>query len=405
MTEEVRLKGFSNRAPLDDVLGWIRAHVRPLGVERITFRSAEDRVLAQDVISRVNVPAFRRAAMDGFAVRTADLPGTLSIVGELTAAKQAEHALVPKTAVRVMTGARIPDGADAVVMVEHATTEGQQVGIAAAVPPGQHILRVGEDIADGEPVLTAGRWLKPQDLAMAVQAGALEFTVRRKPRVLIMPTGSELLKTGETPGASQIVESNTFMLEALARRDGAEPLLHPIVLDDRDAMKAVMRDSGADVLLVSGGSSVGREDFAPVVANEIGDVAFHGVALKPASSTGVGRIGNTWVILGPGYPVAAYVAWDLIVRPLIFRLLGTAERWPYRTTTARLAAPYAKRAGRTEIVRVEIQRNGDSLPTATVLPGGSAILSTLTRGSGFLCLPDAQGPLETGDNVEVHLFD
>ena len=406
MTEEVRLKGFSKRAPLDDVLAWIRSAVDPIGVERLPFRSAEGRVLAEDVVSKVNVPAFHRAAMDGFAVRSADVPGDLAIVGELTAAERAPRPLGDQEAMRVMTGARIPDGADSVVMVEHATVlEERRVQIDDPAPAGRHILRVGEDIAKDRPVLTAGRWIKPQDLAMAVQAGALELTVRRKPRVLIMPTGTELLKTGEIPNASQVVESNSFMLEALARRDGAEPILHPIVRDDRETMKAIMQDCRADVLVISGGSSVGREDFAPVVANEIGDVAFHGIALKPASSTGVGRIGQTWVVLGPGYPVAAYVAWDLVVRPLIFRLLGTPERWPYRTIRARLAAPYRKRGGRTEIARVEMRPAANDLPSVTVLPGGSAILSTLTRGAGFLYLADSQGPLQTDEEVDVHLFD
>ena len=162
-----------------------------------------------------------------------------------------------------------------------------------------------------------------------------------------------------------------------------------------------MADSRADVLVLSGGSSVGREDFTPVVANEIGQVAFHGIALKPASSTGLARIGSTWVILGPGYPVAAYAAWDLVVRPLLCALQGTSDRWPYKTVTARLSGPYPKREGRTEFVRVTLAEDG----VATVLPGGSAILSTLTRGDGFACLDDSQGPLQSGESIEVHLFD
>ncbi len=402
MTEEVRLKGFSRRAPLADFLSWIDAQVTPLGTERVPFRDAYDRILAQDVLSKVSVPSFRRAAMDGYAIRAHDVPGTLALRGELMAADSARAPVGPGEAMRVMTGARIPDGADAVVMVEHAKLDQERVDIASATTPGKHILRVGEDIEAGKPVLERGRRLRPQDLAMLVQAGALEVTVRRRPQVMILPTGTELLPTGERAEGSQVVESNSFMLQALARRDGAEAYLHPIAPDDREQMKAIMQSCRADVLVVSGGSSVGKEDLAPVVANEVGEVAIHGLALKPASSTGIGRIGNTIVVLGPGYPVAAYVAWDLVVRPVINRLLDTPDRWPYEVVTAVLDAPYPKRRGRIEVVRVVL--NDDEPPLATVLPGGSAILSTLTAGDGFLCLPEELGPLAAGDPVDVHLY-
>ncbi|MEL7370276.1 MAG: gephyrin-like molybdotransferase Glp, partial [Myxococcota bacterium] len=386
MTEEVRLKGFSRRAPLCEVLDWMRTAVAPLGVERVSFRDAVGRVLAEDVRARHNVPRFARAAMDGYAVRSADIPGTLTLQGELLAADRAERTVQSQDAIRIMTGGRIPEGADAVVMVEHATVENDRVRIDAPAPSGQHILRVGEDIADGQVVLPAGRWLRSADVAMLVQAGALEVTVRRRPRVTILPTGTELQPTGVPLIDNQVPESNSFMLEALAQRDGAEPILHPIVRDDMAAMRTAMVDSGADLLVLSGGSSVGREDFAPVVAHEIGQVAFHGIALKPGSSTGIGRIGSTWVVLGPGYPVAAFTAWELIVRPLVFALLGTADRWPYQTRRGQMAAPYKKRQGRTEIARVAI-KEGDP-PLITPLPGGSALLSTLTQADGFLRLDD-----------------
>ena len=406
MTEEVRLKGFSKRAPLKEVTAWMDQTIRPLGVERVPFRDAADRVIAEDIIASRSVPAFARAAMDGYAVRAASVPGALTVSAELTAADQADRALAEGQAIRIMTGAAIPDGADAVVMVEDTRIEGDRVEIGIATAAGRHILKVGEDILQGTTVLKAGRRLRPQDVAMLVQAGALEVAVRRKPRVVILPTGTELLSTGRTPAGSQVVESNSFMLEVLARRDGADPVLHPIVEDDMGRIAEVMTESRADVLVVTGGSSIGREDFAPVVANNVGEVAFHGIALKPGSSTGIGRVGATWVVLGPGYPVAAFVAWELVVAPLLARLLGTPRRWPYARTQARLAEGYRKKAGRTEFVRVTVEwpDGGIAQPVATVLPGGSAILSTLTAGDGFLLLDDEDGPLSAGDEVIVHLF-
>ncbi len=405
MTDEVRLKGFRQRTALSEVAQWIQARVEPLGVERVSFREAAGRVLAEDVVALQNVPRYPRAAMDGYAVRAADVPGTLRVREELTAAQRASDPLAPKEAIRIMTGARLPDGADAVVMIEHTKTEADRVVIEGSTEPGKHILRVGEDVEAGLTVLTTGRWLRSPDIALLVQVGVTEVVVRRRPTVVIVPTGSELLRVGQPVSGTQVVETNSFMLEQLARRDGAEPVLHPIVQDDLSVLTQVMTDCRADLLVVTGGSSIGREDFAPVVANDVGEVAFHGVAVKPGSSTGIGRIGKTWVVLGPGYPVAAYVAWDLIVRPMVLRLLGASDRWPYRSTVARMDEPYPKRAGRTEIVRVTLSATTEPTPRATALPGGAAILTTLTRADGFLCLPDGQGPLERGDEVNVFLFD
>lgn len=402
MTEEVRLKGFGRRAALGRVLEWIRDTVTPLGLERVPFRESLGRVLANDIRSTRDVPSFRRSAMDGYAVRTADLPGSLTVVGDLTAAEIADRPLAAEQAFRVMTGARIPDGADAVVMIEKTRVQGERIIIDDPSPVGKHILRVGEDIAVDQTVLARGRRLRPADIAMLVQAGVLEAVVRRRPRVLILPTGTELRETGRQATGSAVVESNSFMLAGLAERDGAQPILHPIVGDDPTLIRALMADAGADVIVVTGGSSVGKEDFAPVVANELGEVAFHGIALKPGSTTGLGRIGDTWVVLGPGYPVAAHVAWDLVARPLIAALLGTDARWPYRTETKKMAEPYPKREGRTEVVRVLVDPDGAHV---RVLPGGSAILSTLTEAYGFLCLPDEQGALQPGDPVVVNLFD
>ncbi|MEM7675194.1 MAG: gephyrin-like molybdotransferase Glp [Myxococcota bacterium] len=402
MTEEVRLKGFGRRAPYREVYDWLQTAVTPLGVERVSFREAVGRVLAQDVRARGDVPRFARAAMDGYAVRARDIPGALRLQGELMAADSSEHGVKAHHTLRIMTGARIPDDADAVVMVEHATVEGDIVRFDSPTPAGQHILRVGEDIADGQVILPAGRRLRPSDTAMLVQAGVFEVAVRRRPRIVILPTGTELQPVGVPLTANQVPETNSFMLEALAHRDGAEPVLHPIVHDDVDTLRRAMVSSGADILLLSGGSSVGSEDYAPVIANEVGQVAFHGIALKPGSSTGIGRIGSTWVVLGPGYPVAAFTAWELLVRPLIFALLGTADRWPYPKRKGRMAAAYKKRPGRTELARV-VLNDGDP-PLVTPLPGGSALLSTLTNADGFLLLDDDTGPLNVGDEVTVHVL-
>ncbi|MCK6549350.1 molybdopterin molybdotransferase MoeA [Myxococcota bacterium] len=405
MGADVRMKGFQKRASVADVQALVDARIGPLGLERVPFRSALGRVLAEDVVSPRDVPPHPRSAMDGYAVRAADCPGTLDVVAEVKAAEQLPFEVQPGQAVRIMTGARVPAGADAVVMVEDTKLDGARVAIASAPKPGQHVLDTGSDLGRGQVVLAKGRRLLAHDVAMLVSVGALEVAVQRRPRVRIIPTGTELVRAGVEPTGSQVVESNSFMLEALALRDGAEVMLHPIVPDDLGMIRRALSEPGADVIVSTGGSSVGVEDFLPVVVRELGELVIHGVDVRPASPTGVGFIGATAVVLAPGFPVASYVAWDLFVRPIVQRMGGVEPVLPYRITRARLAKDVKKPASRVEIQRVVLSRAGDGgLPLASGLPGGAAILSTLTRADGFVWLPAGTAELGAGTEVDVHLY-
>jgi molybdopterin molybdotransferase len=397
---DVRMKGFAKRSRVSEAHALIEQRVQQLGVERVPFSSAFDRVLAEDVLANRNVPEHPKSAMDGYAVRAADLPGTLEVIGEIKAAEQLGKVVGEKQAVRIMTGAKVPDGADTVVMAEDSRLEGDRVTIAIAPQAGQHILRTGEDLEAGKPVLTAGRRLRPQDVSMLVTVDALEVAVRRRPRVRIVPTGTELVRAGTRATGSEVVESNSFMLQGLAVRDGAEPILHPIVRDDPALLERALREPGADVIVMTGGSSVGKEDFGPVVMRRIGELPIHGVHAKPASPTGIGFLGSTAVVLAPGYPVASYVAWDLFVRPIVQRLLGVPMHWPYARTKARLAKPFKKPEEQTMIVRVVLGDDG----VATALPGGAALLSTITRAAGFVLAPEGVGEIAAGAEVDVHLY-
>lgn len=397
------MKGFGSRSRVAEGQGLLEARVGCLPPERVPFRRAHLRVLAEDVRSDRDVPAEAKSSMDGFAVRSSDLPGTLQITATIMAADRPDISVGPGHAVRIMTGARIPEGADTVVMVELANVQGDSVLIEKAQAAGTHVLARGEDFARDQVVVPKGRRLRPQDVSMLVSAGALEVAVTRRPRVLIVPTGNELVLAGE-PHAGKIVESNSYMLEGLAIRDGAEVSIHPIVRDRPEQLEEVLLGADADLVVVTGGSSVGQEDFGPSVVRKLGELAIHGIEVRPASPTGIGFVGSKVVVLAPGFPVASLVAWDLFARVAVQRMLGTEVRLPYRKVSAKLGAALKKPERRVELPRVTLELASE-LPIAHVMKGGAALLATSTLGAGFAWLPEGRSELAAGATVDVHLYD
>lgn len=397
---DVRMKGFARRSSVADVEALIAARITALGGERVPFSRALGRILAETLVADRDVPPHPKSAMDGYAVRAADLPGRLRVVAELMAADETTAALGPGEAVRTMTGARVVRGADTVVMVEHTRLDGDHLVVERVDPPGTHVLRQGEDLARGRPVLEAGRRVRPQDVAMMVTIGALEVQVRRRPRVRIVPTGNELVPVGAPAVGSAVVESNSYMLAALAERDGASVELHPIVRDDEALLARVLSEPGADLVVVTGGSSVGKQDLGPVVMRRIGELPIHGIHVRPASPSGVGFVtGGPAVLLAPGFPVASFVAWDLFGRAIVQRMLGLEPRLPYAVATGALAAHYTKPAERVDVARV-VLRGG----AIEVLPGGAALLSTTTQADGFVLFPAGAAAFAAGETHAVHVY-
>lgn len=406
--KDVRMRGFQDRAEVEAVVAVIDERVSRLPAETVELRHAAGRVLAADVTADVAVPGFDRAAMDGYALRGAETFGAgpynpldFSVVGQALPGQPFPGRVEAGQAVRIMTGAPIPDGADAVLQAEAAHEENGTLRVSEAVPPGRHVGRRGEDIAVGAIVLRAGRVLRPQDVAVLASIGASPVTVIREPRVAILVTGNELLPCGSRPEGYRIVDSNSVMLEALVRRDGGRPTVPPIVTDTRDAVRAALTESDADLLLVSGGSSVGQEDHAPRVLAELGELSVHGVALRPASPTGLGFLNGRPVFLLPGNPVSCLCAYDLFAGRAVRRLGGRSGAMPYRTVRLPLARKIASAVGRVDYVRVQIV-GGQVEPLAT---SGASILSSTTRADGFVLVPrdsEGHGP---GDEVTVYLYD
>lgn len=405
---DVRMRGFQDRAELADVEKLLDQRVQALPHENVDLSAAAGRVLAYDITSTVAVPSFARAAMDGYALRGNETFGASSynslefaVIGAALPGKPFHGGIEPGQAVRIMTGALLPEGSDAVLQAEAAEEKEGKVHACEAVSPGKNVGRVGEDIAPGSVVLHAGRVLRPQDLGVLASIGAPRVAVIRRPTVAILVTGDELLPCGSLPEGYRIVDSNSIMLAALVRRDGGEPNVLPIVPDRRDAVRAAMDQAQEDVVLVSGGSSVGQEDHAPRVLAELGELPVHGVALRPASPSGVGFLRGRPVFLLPGNPVSCLCAYDLIAGRAIRRLGGRSPEIPYIAVTLPLARKLTSAVGRVDYVRVQI-KDGHVEPLAT---GGAAILSSTTRADGFVLAPRESEGAAAGEVVRVYLYD
>lgn len=405
---DVRMRGFRDRAEVADVIALLISRLQLLSTEKIDLHAAAGRVLAEDVVAVVAVPPFDRAAMDGYALRGGETFGAgtyntleFEVIGQSLPGRPFVGVVRIGQAVRIMTGAPLPEGADAVLQAENAEEVDGKLRISEAVPPARHVGRRGEDIEPGAAVLSAGRVLRPQDVGVLASIGASPVAVVRQPRVDIIVTGDELLPCGAQPQGHRIVDSNSVMLEALVQRDGGVPRVLPLVPDRREAVQAAMTGSDADMLLVSGGSSVGQEDHAPRVLAEAGELAVHGVALRPASPAGVGFLRGRPVFLLPGNPVSCLCAYDLFAGFAVRRLGGRSVELPYRCCTLPLGRKLVSAVGRVDYVRVRVH-DGQVEPVAA---SGASILSSTTRADGFVLTPrDSEGSAP-GEVVTVYFYD
>jgi molybdopterin molybdotransferase len=405
---DVRMRGFQDRSEVTNVCALLDARLQPLAPEPVRLQEAAGRVLAADVVAEVAVPGFDRAAMDGYALHGSETFGAdpynpleFSVVGQALPGKPYLGTVGAGQAVRIMTGAPLPAGADAVLQAEAAEETGGRLKVSEAVPPGRHVGRRGEDLSPGNIVLPAGRLLRPQDVGVLASVGAATVPVVRRPRVAVLITGDELLPCGSRPEGYRIVDSNSVMLEALVRRDGGLPAAGPLIPDQREAVRAALLGAAADVLLISGGSSVGQEDHAPRILADVGELCVHGVALRPASPAGVGFLRAAVVFLLPGNPVSCLCAYDLFAGRAVRRLGGRGVELPYRSSCLPLARKIASAVGRVDYVRVLV-RNGQVEPIAT---SGASILSSTTRADGFVLVPrDSEGHAPC-ESVQVFWYD
>lgn len=410
---DVRMRGFAERADVAQVDQFLRERTAPLEPQRVPLLELAGRVLTTDVYAEVAVPGFPRSSMDGYAVRGEETfgaspydPIALRVVGTSFPGRPYEGTVERGTAVRIMTGAPLPDGADAVVMAEVCEETAGLVSVAAAVPPHRNVDQVGEDVKAGQLVLRAGRRLRPQDAGLLASIGAASASCIRRPRVQLLVTGNELVRPGERPAGPTIVDSNSVVLAALVARDGGELLPVRWLEDDRDLIRSALADHTSDVVLVSGGSSVGSEDFAPSLVAELGSLDFHGISMRPSSPTGIGRLPGhggreRLVFLLPGNPVSCLCAYEFFAGPAIRALGGRPRRWPHPRVHLPLARKVVSQVGRTDYVRVAVE-DGRAVPLAT---SGASILSSTVRAGGCVIVPRELEGIPAGTEVEVLLYD
>jgi molybdopterin molybdotransferase len=373
---------------------------RPLSAEPVPIAEAAGRVTAEDVRALVDLPPFASSAMDGFAVRASDLPGRLKIVGESAAGQPFGARTEPGTAVAISTGAVVPEGADAVVPIENVVRRANNVEIALEVAPGAHIRPHGGDIAAGEVAVPANKRLTPGRLAAAAASGIAELPCRRRPQVAVLATGSELVAPGEALGRGQIYETNTLMLASALAAAGAEVLTGEPVDDDEQALReALERGLTADVLVTSGGVSVGEHDLVREAGRYLGvEEVFWRVAVKPGKPVLFGVRGETLVFGLPGNPVSSLVGSELFVKPAVRALQGLVDPLP-RFEPGRLASTLRRNADRDEFVRARSYVDGDLLVLDPVVGQESHMIVRSGAADALVHVPRGNGELAAGSTV------
>ena len=382
--------------------------------ETVPLRDGLDRILAEDVRADRAVPPADNSAMDGYALRAADWPaeGGLALAGTATAGAPFKAALPAGQCVRIMTGALVPAGCDAVIMQEECEVTGQgrttRVRLARAPRPGENIRRAGEDIAVGARLLDAGRRLRPADLGLLASLGLSAVQVLRRPRVALLSTGSELREPGEPLAEGQIYDSNRYLLTAMLRRLDVAITDLGICADTPERLRAVLESAARDhdVIIASGGVSVGEADHTRRVLDRIGRVGAYKVAMKPGKPFTFGTLGEALFLGLPGNPVSATVTFHQLALPALRHLAGERSEESLLLVPARAAAPLRKKTGRADFQRAVLYCDGDGgHRVATTGSQGSGVLSSVTRANAFIRLEAERGDVAAGDTVSVLPFD
>lgn len=405
------MRPFQRTIPLDEALARLEQAARPIDrIERVPLDRAAGRVLAASVRAGRDVPPFDRAAMDGYAVRaadtagaTADHPVVLICRGAAYTGETADLHVDPGTAVTIATGAPVPPGADAVVMVEQTSLEGggARVRIHAEAQPGQHIGRRGSDIAAGDLVVDAGELLNPARVGALAALGRTDVDVYGRPRVFLASTGNEVVEPGQPLAPGRIYDINRYTLAAVVAAHGGEPIVGAPAADSIASLRRVLdraEAAEADVIVLSGGSSVGDRDLVADAAAERGEVIFHGIAVKPGKPTLLARLGAGLLLGMPGNPTSCLSNAYLLLVPLL-RRLARLPPWRPERRTLPLARPIVSRSGRHTFYTVRVERE-------QVVPAfkGSGDITSLAWADGYIEIPATVERIEAGTPVTVTFF-
>jgi molybdopterin molybdotransferase len=401
-----RLKGFEKLTNVDDALQSFLKKLNPerLGSERIPISEALGRVTAEDIRAKYNLPPFDRSAVDGYALRAKD---TFRVSAFNTKVfRLTEDQVRENEAKTVWTGNPVPEGADAVVMLEYTRKLEDKIELKKAVTPGKNVAKRGEDVAEGDVALEAGTRLNPHQLGLMAALGETHVDVVRKPKVAILATGNELVELGNKLEPGKIVETNRLLFSNMCKELGAEVLDLGVAKDDQNEISAKIREGleQADAVITTGGTSVGYPDLVPLAVNQTGKpgVITHGVAIRPGMPTALAILQGKPVFVLSGNPVAATVGFEVFAIPTLLRLLGINEARP--AVEAKLTRRVAGVLGRRVFLRVCVQEKGGTFFADPVRVTGSGVLTTMTKANGYVIVPENREGVEDGESVRVHLF-
>ncbi|EKS42089.1 molybdopterin molybdotransferase MoeA [Afipia broomeae] len=392
---------------VDEAVSTIASRVEAVAdTEWVDLSEADGRILSSDIKAPLALPPFTNSAVDGYAVRSADLPRdkeqSFPVSGRIQAGSSTSGAIAAGQAIRIFTGAPMPVGADTVFMQEDARLDqAGKVVLPPGLKAGANVRPVGEDIAEGHAALPAGRRLRPQDIAFIAAFGLTRVEVRRRLRVAVFSTGNEVVSPGAPRAAAQLFDSNRFMLTALLKRLGCEVSDLGILRDDRASLAAALKDASIrhDLILTSGGVSTGEEDHVKAAVESVGTLVLWRMAIKPGRPVAMGVIGGTPFIGLPGNPVASFVTFTYVVRPTVLALAGTTQKSPV-PMPVRSAFTYAKKTGRREYVRVSLRTADDGVLEAVKFPReGAGLLSSLVDTDGLVQLGEEVTSIKPGQTV------
>ncbi len=413
-----RKTGFSKLLTIDDALHKFFSYdiLRRIQAEEVPIVPSVGRILASNLVTHIDLPPYDRSAVDGFALRAEDTlrcsknsSVSLKIVDVVEIGTTPKVPVGKSEAVRISTGAPRPDGADAVVMIEHTEQEKDRVKIFNPISAWKNMIRKGEDVKVGELLLEEGSEIMPQDVGMLSALSFSSIKVVRKPRVAVLSVGDELLKEGSEQSYSKTVDINRPALMSTLLQDGCEPVDFGIIRDDFGVIKERVTEAleRNDMLLVGGGTSVGSKDIVPDVIDSLGEpgIVAHGLAIRPGKPAGLAILNKKPIVLVPGYPVAALITYSIIARPIIFRLLGSDNiRNRGDIVKARLTRRIDSSPGIREFVRVIIKKSSRGFAAEPFTASGAAILSSMVKANGILVVPEEIESIKRDEQVEVRLI-
>ncbi|WP_336364296.1 molybdopterin molybdotransferase MoeA [Halalkalicoccus salilacus] len=395
--DDLKHGGFKDRTRIDEarerLLDEVSPHAR---TEHAPLGSADGRTIASRITAPNPVPSYDRAAMDGYAVRAEDTFGASDRSPNVL---RTGEEIGPEIAARVHTGSDLPAGADAVVMIEQVEELGEEIEVFDAVAEGENVGDAGEDVAKGQRLYEPGHRIRPSDLGLLKSVGLDAVEVAERPTAAVIPTGEELVQTD--PGPGEIIETNGLTVSRLVDRWGGRPTYRDVVTDDREALRAaIQRDLTKDLIVTTGGSSVGERDLIPEVVDDLGEVLVHGVALKPGHPVALGVVEDTPVIMLPGYPVACIVNAVQFLRPALKRVGGMPIE-DHPTTEARLGRKIRSEPGVRTFARVKLEEEEGERTVEPTRVSGSGVLSSVALADGWVVVPEEREGIAEGERVAV----